>query len=84
MAKWTGLGDNTELFWAVLSQSSPDDATAAHADGVELPDGRAHPRAAAWSAELASSEPPLHPLPRHAGCEGPTERTLMSPRGGGE
>jgi hypothetical protein len=20
MAKWTGLGDNTELFWAVLSQ----------------------------------------------------------------
>jgi hypothetical protein len=21
MAKWTGLGDNTELFWAVLSQT---------------------------------------------------------------
>jgi hypothetical protein len=23
MAKWTGLGDNTELFWAVLSQHEP-------------------------------------------------------------
>jgi hypothetical protein len=24
MAMWTGLGDNTELFWAVLSQKVPD------------------------------------------------------------
>jgi hypothetical protein len=23
MATWTGLGDNTKLFWAVLSQQSP-------------------------------------------------------------
>jgi hypothetical protein len=30
-----------------------------------------HPRAAAWAAELASSEPPLHPWPRHVGREGP-------------
>jgi hypothetical protein len=22
MAKWTGLGDNTELFWAVLSHTT--------------------------------------------------------------
>jgi hypothetical protein len=27
MAKWTGLGDNTELFWAVLSQ---EPASASH------------------------------------------------------
>jgi hypothetical protein len=24
MATWTGLGDNTELFWAVLSQLVPE------------------------------------------------------------
>jgi hypothetical protein len=30
-----------------------------------------HPRATAWAAELASSEPPLHPWPRHVGREGP-------------
>jgi hypothetical protein len=23
MATWTGLGDNTELFWAVLSHNGP-------------------------------------------------------------
>jgi hypothetical protein len=23
MATWTGLGDNTELFWAILSQCKP-------------------------------------------------------------
>jgi hypothetical protein len=23
MATWTGLGDNTELFWAVLSHRAP-------------------------------------------------------------
>jgi hypothetical protein len=26
MATWTGLGDNTELFWAVLSQRQRDQA----------------------------------------------------------
>jgi hypothetical protein len=40
--------------------SSPNSATAGHADGVELPDGRPHHRAAAWATEHASSEPPLH------------------------
>jgi hypothetical protein len=24
MAMWTGLGDNTELFWAVLSHQRPE------------------------------------------------------------
>jgi hypothetical protein len=30
MAMWTGLGDNTELFWAVLSQ------LASHTDDQEF------------------------------------------------
>jgi hypothetical protein len=50
--------------------SSPTGGLIPGRRGADLP-RMPHPRAAAWVAELASNEPPLHPWPRHVGREGP-------------